>query len=193
MPTIEERLTALESLVASITTPSHASVVNRMSDLLTAWQGREDEFRDWQAGTSTGGPNGDGYYPMSDSTGYIVLKPCIERIAVDANGYTIATPRVGAGPFTLGVDDVGKLCPIGNGSVTSNIAVRLPNLPLGSQIGLRQTGSGRLVPTAFGGSILGLHRQNHIRTAGIYAVAAVICTDVTGGNSTWSMVGDTSA
>ena len=62
-----------------------------MSDLaalldgVTALLGRRDltqvEFENWKAGSANGGPNGDGNFPMTDSTGFVRLVPSPAKIA----------------------------------------------------------------------------------------------------------------
>lgn len=65
---------AIAPLVGSTTT---ASLAQRVSTLLTQWQDRQDELSDWQGGSATGGTNGDGRYPLTDSLGNteLVMSP----------------------------------------------------------------------------------------------------------------------
>lgn len=46
------------------------------------------EFLDWQSGTVTGGPGGDGLYPMTDRFGIVHLVPCPNLIATGYGGAT---------------------------------------------------------------------------------------------------------
>ncbi|WP_226018410.1 hypothetical protein [Novosphingobium sp. FKTRR1] len=39
-------------------------------------------FRDWCGGNPTGGPNGDGNYPLTDFTGNVHMTPCPAKIIV---------------------------------------------------------------------------------------------------------------
>ena len=55
---------------------TNAQLTQQISDLLNSWNTREDQFRAWLAGTSTGGPNGDGKYPLSDAAGNVELVAC---------------------------------------------------------------------------------------------------------------------
>lgn len=61
--------------------PDIAALAANVSALL----GRRDltlrEQQDWGAGTPTGGPNGDGYYPLSDSTGFQRMVPAPATVA----------------------------------------------------------------------------------------------------------------
>lgn len=77
---LDTDLSALETTVEAELSPSRAELTNRMSELLDAWQARETQFREWMTGTISGGPNGDGYYPLSDSTGYSQLAACPAKL-----------------------------------------------------------------------------------------------------------------
>jgi hypothetical protein len=70
-----------------------ASSPPTLSDLLdavTALLGRRDlslqEYQNWMAGSSTGGPGSDGNYPLTDSTGFVRLVACPAAIAALAGG-----------------------------------------------------------------------------------------------------------
>lgn len=56
-------------------TLSNAQLAQRVESLVAAWNTREAEFRAWHGGTATGGPNSDGYYPLTDKEGVTVLAP----------------------------------------------------------------------------------------------------------------------
>lgn len=77
---IDTDLASLETTYAADTTPSRAELANKTSEVLDLWQDREAQFRDWMGGTITGGPNDDGYYPLSDSTGYTQLAACPAKL-----------------------------------------------------------------------------------------------------------------
>lgn len=57
-----------------------AEVISSTMDLVNLFDAREDEMRDWWAGTATGGPNGDGLYPMTDSAGVTTFFPSIAKV-----------------------------------------------------------------------------------------------------------------
>ncbi|BDD65021.1 hypothetical protein Sj15T_00420 [Sphingobium sp. TA15] len=77
---IDTDLADLEATYAADTTPSRAELANKTSEVLDNWQAREEQFRAWMTGTITGGPNNDGYYPLSDSTGYTQLAACPAKL-----------------------------------------------------------------------------------------------------------------
>lgn len=77
---LDTDLSALEATVDAELSPSRAELTNQMSDLLDKWQARETQFREWMTGTISGGPNGDGFYPLSDSTGYTQLAACPAKL-----------------------------------------------------------------------------------------------------------------
>ena len=77
---IDTDLADLEATYAADTTPTRAELANKTSEVLDNWQSREEQFRAWMTGTITGGPNNDGYYPLSDSTGYTQLAACPAKL-----------------------------------------------------------------------------------------------------------------
>ena len=91
---------------------STATLANQVSALLNSWQGREDEFRIWQAGIATGGynisgtPASDstaGYYPMTDPLGVTSYVACPAKVAALTNttglGITINAATAKATPI----------------------------------------------------------------------------------------------
>ncbi|QDC38697.1 hypothetical protein [Sphingobium fuliginis] len=77
---LDTDLSTLEATVDAELSPSRAELTNKMSELLDAWNSREAQFREWMTGTINGGPNGDGYYPLSDSTGFTQLAACPAKL-----------------------------------------------------------------------------------------------------------------
>lgn len=62
-----------------------------MSDLLDAVTGlvgrrnlTQQEYQTWHGGSADGGPLGDGYYPLTDSTGFARMVPSPARVMLDA-------------------------------------------------------------------------------------------------------------
>lgn len=67
----------------------------QLLEAMTALLGRRDlthqELQAWWAGTATGGPNGDGTYPATDSTGFVRMLPSPEKVrSTAASGVTMA-------------------------------------------------------------------------------------------------------
>ncbi|AWH32233.1 hypothetical protein [Stenotrophomonas sp. SAU14A_NAIMI4_8] len=56
--------------------PSQAQLAQQMSDLLTRFQTFTKQQKEWLAGTPSGGPEGDGRYPLTDYLGTTYLVPC---------------------------------------------------------------------------------------------------------------------
>ena len=56
---------------------TNAQVVQLFTEVLALWNEREAEFRNWQGGTATGGPNLDGRYPLTNGSNetYLVASP----------------------------------------------------------------------------------------------------------------------
>lgn len=51
-------------------------LANDLTALVQRWNLREDEMVDWLTGTATGGPNGDGRYPLTTADGVVYLVAC---------------------------------------------------------------------------------------------------------------------
>lgn len=58
---------------------TNAQLASQITDLLARWNAREGQLRDWLGGTVTGGPNGDGKYPLTNASGetYLVESPAL--------------------------------------------------------------------------------------------------------------------
>lgn len=56
--------------------PSQAQLAQQMSDLLMRFQTFTKQQKEWLAGTPSGGPEGDGRYPLTDYLGTTYLVPC---------------------------------------------------------------------------------------------------------------------
>lgn len=57
--------------------PTNAEIAYQQSGLLDRWTLYTTQLRDWLGGVATGGPNGDGAYPLQDVTGQTFLVPCV--------------------------------------------------------------------------------------------------------------------
>ena len=77
---LDTDLSALEATIGTELSPTRAELTNKMSDLLDTWNTRETQFREWMTGTINGGPNSDGYYPLSDATGFTQLAACPAKL-----------------------------------------------------------------------------------------------------------------
>lgn len=75
------------SVIRNFTGTTNATLASKLTTLLNAWQSREDEFRAWVGGTATGGPNSDGYYPLTDAVGISYSVPCPAKIRTIAALY----------------------------------------------------------------------------------------------------------
>lgn len=56
--------------------PTNSEIAYQQSGLLDRWTLFTTQLRDWLGGVATGGPNGDGAYPLQDVTGQTFLVPC---------------------------------------------------------------------------------------------------------------------
>ena len=77
---------------------SNAGLASRVNDLIGRWDVREKQYADWQAGTATGGPYGDGRYPLTSSSGtvYYVKSPAALQAQVDGPTSTGGTQATAA-------------------------------------------------------------------------------------------------
>ncbi|WP_164114848.1 hypothetical protein [Stenotrophomonas maltophilia] len=66
--------------------PSQAQLAQQMSDLLTRFQTFTKQQKEWLAGTPSGGPEGDGRYPLTDYLGTTYLVPCPALDSVRVEG-----------------------------------------------------------------------------------------------------------
>jgi hypothetical protein len=67
-------------------TPTNAQIASQITSLLTQWNAREAEFRDWLAGAATGGPNGDGRFPLTNASGVSALVDSPAKLADTIGG-----------------------------------------------------------------------------------------------------------
>jgi len=65
---------------------TNAQLSQQINTLLASWNSREAQFRAWLAGTSNGGPNGDGKYPLSDASGSTQLVDCPAKLSDTVGG-----------------------------------------------------------------------------------------------------------
>lgn len=66
-------------------TENAAEIVAQGLAVWNAWGGSVDQLNNWAMGSVNGGPNGNGYYPMTNRSGTTVLVPCVAKINF-ANG-----------------------------------------------------------------------------------------------------------
>jgi len=65
---------------------TNAQLAAQINALLQKWNAREAEFRDWLGGDATGGPNGDGKFPLTDASGRTILVPSPALLADTVEG-----------------------------------------------------------------------------------------------------------
>jgi hypothetical protein len=92
---------------------SSPPTISDLLDAVTALLGRRDlalqEYQNWMAGSATGGPNSDGNYPLTDSTGFVRLVACPAAVAAIGGGSlsfargapTTITPSAAGSTFDL--------------------------------------------------------------------------------------------
>lgn len=187
MPTTDQLAQQIADLTArldAITTPSHAAVVNQMQALLTKWQAREDQMRQWISGTALGGPNSDGKFPLTDAGGFTRMVSCPDQVQLDAAMLKVVQ-LAGAGPFDMTAAGHGNRVVVI--SWGADVAIGLPAMPIGTQILFIQGGDGRLTFYPAQGEQL-LHRQSFNKTAGKGGMTTVIRQ----ADAIWSIGGDMS-
>lgn len=67
---------AAYAVIQNFSNTTNGALAAQYADLLAKSQAREAELQAWLTGTVTGGPNSNGYYPVSDLNGNSVLIPC---------------------------------------------------------------------------------------------------------------------
>lgn len=167
-------MSELTDAVAAMT-----AVTARLADL-------RDELIDYHTGTADGGPNGDGYYPITLQDGVTqILAACPARQALELQ---IDIIEVTATPFTVTAAHNGKTLLM---SSTANMTLRLPNnLPDGFRVGVIQDLTGKVTLTALSGATVA-HRQGYTKTAGPDAVAAaMVKRNASGVAAAWVLTGD---
>lgn len=55
---------------------SNTEIAAQIVDLISKWNNREDQMVAWLGGTPTGGPNGDGLYPLTNELGVTYMVAC---------------------------------------------------------------------------------------------------------------------
>lgn len=68
---------------------SIATAAEQLSTFVSTQIARDDELRNWAAGTPTGGPLGDGYYPLTDSLGVTLPIPSVAKLTSLLTGPSI--------------------------------------------------------------------------------------------------------
>lgn len=151
------------------------------------------EMRAWLTGDAFGGPNGDGFYPLTDPNGTVTLIPSIDRIRFDAMTMPI-TLRTSSSNFTLTAAMInGKELGVDSGALV--LATLDATAPVGTHGIIRQlNAAGRIRFGVQSGKPALRNRQSHDRTAGRdAAVRLVVRTNTAGNNAQWWLDGDTAA
>lgn len=65
---------------------TNATLAQQISDLISYWDGFNQEYQEWLGGSVGGGPNLDGQYPLTDYTGNTDLVDCPAQLANGVNG-----------------------------------------------------------------------------------------------------------
>lgn len=64
------------AVIQNFTNTPNALLASKFSELLAQTKAREHEMQEWLAGTVDGGPNNNGYYPVTTLTGTVNYIPC---------------------------------------------------------------------------------------------------------------------
>lgn len=64
------------SIIVNFNNTPNATISQQLADLMLATNQRNDEIQTWLSGTITGGPSGNGYYPIHDIAGNVQMIPC---------------------------------------------------------------------------------------------------------------------
>lgn len=69
-----------------MTTTTNAALAAQVSALLTRWNASQDQLEAWLAGAPDGGPNLDGRFPLTNSSGETILVPSLPTIESRVSG-----------------------------------------------------------------------------------------------------------
>lgn len=162
---------------------SAAEVVAAGLDVWDAWGASVDQLNAWMAGSVTGGPNGDGAYPLTNRSGGVTLLACPAKLLSLALRHRIKV--IPATPYTVLLDDVGATL---RWDGTANCSVRYPSFYEGWTGGLLQMESGKIVPVAVSGATM-IHDQSYTRTRGPGSIAGMTVGRQRGAISDWVLGG----
>lgn len=98
-----------------------AALLDAITDLVGRRNLSQREFQDWMAGSATGGPGGDGRYPLTDSTGYERLVPspaAVGQLMAAGIGKSVRTPQQHMGPYAT----ISNAVQAGDGTWSGNNA-----------------------------------------------------------------------
>lgn len=73
------------AVIVNYNNTPNATISQKLADLMTAVNKRNDEIQTWLTGVPTGGPAGNGYYPITDVSGNVQLIPCPAMIRPPEN------------------------------------------------------------------------------------------------------------
>lgn len=115
-----------------------AEAAEQMIAIVTKLASLQGELAAWSAGTSTGGPNHDGYYPFTQPDGTVLPMPCVAKLAVLTSAADVIypdafDPLAGTGP---GRDDRAAIQRMFQAQLEDN---RLPALRPGRRYYLSDT------------------------------------------------------
>jgi len=81
--------------LVSVDNASHLFLMNKIEEFLSDRETSLTQFTDWMTGTSTGGPDGDGKYPLTDRYGNTTLVPSVPTLSADAQALSTAVGQLG--------------------------------------------------------------------------------------------------
>ncbi len=73
------------AIIVNFNNTPNATLSQKLADLMLAVNQRNDEIQAWLTGTVTGGPAGNGYYPVTDVAGNVQMIPCPAMIRPPEN------------------------------------------------------------------------------------------------------------
>lgn len=148
------------------------------------------QYLNWLTGTTNGGPNGNGQYPLTQrQTGTTVLVKCPARVVWEANRVVVSPDLNGVGPHLITDAYYNTKFII---VASSTITVTLPRAaPDGSMVMIRGAGAPVKLQPQSGGATL-RNWQNHNGSAGSFALITAVVEGNPGGQSAiWTLDGTT--
>lgn len=169
---------------------SNADLANQIQKYWADLDADRQQWLNYLTGTTNGGPNGNGTYPLTQrTTGLVQMVKCPARVAWEANQVVRSPDLTGVGPFLIGDSYYNtKFIIVANSTAT----VTLPrSAPDGTLLIMRGAGAPiKCVPQSGGATLR--NWQNHNGSAGSYALITALVEGNAGGQAAvWTLDGTT--
>jgi len=169
---------------------SNADLANQIQKYWADLDADRQQWLNYLTGTTNGGPNGNGTYPLTQrTTGTTTMVKCPARVSWEANQVLVSPDLNGVGPHLIADSYYNTKFII---NATSTATVTLPRTaPTGTLLIMRGAGAPIKLQPQSGGATL-RNWQNHNGSAGSFAlITAIVEGNVGGTAATWTLDGTT--